>query len=107
VIASKPELFAILRQYNPWWTGGRFPDLPNWRRAAFRGIAALLQTPPGDRALLLSGARQVGKTTLYLQAIDEPLTQGTVQSNILYVTLDHPLLKLFGLDGLLTLWRRC
>jgi len=105
VIASKPELFAVLRQYNPWWTGGRFPDLPNWRRAAFREIAAWLQTPPGGRALLLSGARQVGKTTLYLQAIDELLTQGVVPSNILYVTFDHPLLKLFGLDGLLTLWR--
>jgi uncharacterized protein len=107
VIASKPELFAVLRQYNPWWTGGRFPDLPNWRRAAFREITAWLQTPPGGRALLLSGARQVGKTTLYLQAIDELLTQGVVPSNILYVTFDHPLLKLSGLDGLLTLWREC
>jgi hypothetical protein len=47
----------------------------------------------------------VGKTTLYLQAIDDLLAQGVVPSNILYVTFDHPLLKLFGLDGLLTLWR--
>jgi uncharacterized protein len=105
VLASKPELFAVLRQYNPWWAGGRFPDLPKWRRAVFREIAAWLQNPPGGRALLLSGARQVGKTTLYLQAIDELLTQGVASSNILYVTFDHPLLKLFGLDGLLTLWR--
>jgi predicted AAA+ superfamily ATPase len=105
MIASTPELFAILRQYNPWWVGGRFPDLPLWRRVVFREIAAWMENPPGGRALLLSGARQVGKTTLYLQAIDELLDQGVPPSNILYATFDHPLLKPVGLDHLLRLWR--
>ena len=105
VIASKAELFAVLRQYNPWWSGGRFPDLPTWRRAAFREISAWAENPPAGRALLLSGARQVGKTTLYLQAIDELLNRGVAPTNILYATFDHPLLKLIGLDALLKLWR--
>jgi predicted AAA+ superfamily ATPase len=105
VIASKTELFAVLRQYNPWWGGGRFPDLPTWRRAAFREIAAWAENPPAGRALLLSGARQVGKTTLYLQAINDLLDRGVAPGNILYATFDHPLLKLIGLDALLTLWR--
>lgn len=105
MIASKPELTAVLRQYNPWWGGGRFPDLPDWRRAAFREITTWAKSPPGGRALLLSGARQVGKTTLFLQAIDELLSQGVSPGNILYVTFDHPLLKLLGLDGLVQLWR--
>lgn len=105
VIASKAELFAVLRQYNPWWAGGRFPDLPKWRRAAFREITAWARNPPAHRALLLSGARQVGKTTLYLQAIDDLLDQGVAPTNILYATFDHPLLKLVGLDALLQLWR--
>jgi len=47
-----------------------------WRRAAFREIAIWMESPPGGRALLLSGARQVGKKTLFLQAIDELLAQG-------------------------------
>src|SRR5262249_52844792 len=51
------------------------------------------------------GARQVGKTTLYLQAIDELLNRGVAPTNILYATFDHPLLKLIGLDALLKLWR--
>lgn len=105
MLASKPDVIAVLRQYNPWWAGGRFQDLPGWRRAAFREIAAWLKSPPGGRALLLSGARQVGKTTLFLQAIDDLLTQGVSPNNILYVTFDHPLLKLLGLDGLVQLWR--
>src|SRR5712675_298106 len=104
-IASRAELFAVLRQYNPWWGGGRFPDLPNWRRAAFREISTWMYNPPVGRALLLSGARQVGKTTLFLQAIDTLLDRGTPPSNILYATFDHPLLKLVGLEALLQLWR--
>lgn len=54
---------------------------------------------------MLSGARQVGKTTLFLQAIDELLNRGVASNNILYATFDHPLLKLIGLDQLLKLWR--
>ncbi|MBX9811406.1 MAG: AAA family ATPase, partial [Burkholderiales bacterium] len=105
MIASPAELFAVLRQYNPWWSGARFPDLPSWRRAAFLEIAAWADDPPGGRALLLSGARQVGKTTLFLQAIDRLLDRSVAPQNILYVTFDHPLLKLVGLEELLRLWR--
>lgn len=104
MIATNAELIAVLRRYNPWWAGGRFPELPSWRRAAFREIGDWLQDPPAGRALLLSGARQVGKTTLLLQAIDQLLDKGVPPTNILYATFDHPLLKLIGLDGLLQLW---
>jgi uncharacterized protein len=105
MIAPPAELFGVLRQYNPWWSGGRFPDLPKWRRAAFREIMAWAHEPPAGRALLLSGARQIGKTTLYLQTIDQLLDQGVAPTNILYATFDHPLLKLIGLDALVRLWR--
>jgi uncharacterized protein len=105
MIASPAELFGVLRQYNPWWAGNRFPDLPTWRRAAFREIVDWATQANTGRALLLSGARQVGKTTLYLQAIDHLLDRGVPPSNILYATFDHPLLKLIGLDALVRLWR--
>lgn len=105
MMMSKTEVFAVLRQYNPWWGGGRFPDTPDWRRAAFRELAVWAKNPPAGRALLLTGARQVGKTTLFLQVIDDLLIQGVPPSNILYATFDHPMLKLVGLDGLVELWR--
>ena len=105
MLASMPDLIAVLRQYNPWWAGGRVLDLPKWRRAAFQEIAAWISDPPGGRALLLSGARQVGKTTLFLQAVEDLLNKGVEPTSILYVTFDHPLLKLLGLDGLVQLWR--
>lgn len=105
MIGSKQEFLGVLRQYNPWWGGGRTPDLPKWRRAAFTEILAWIKSPPAGRALLLSGARQVGKTTLFLQAIDVLLDRGVPATNILYATLDHPLFKLSGLDALVQLWR--
>ncbi len=105
MIVSNNEIFAVLRQYNPWWAGNRFPDLPAWRRAAFRELATWADAPPGGRALMLTGARQVGKTTLFLQTIHELLDKGVPSSNILYATFDHPLLKLAGLDALIRSWR--
>ena len=105
MIGSKAELLTVLRQYNPWWGGGRPSDLPTWRRAAFCEISDWISHPPTHRALLVSGARQVGKTTLLLQTVDSLLSQGVPPSKILYATFDHPLLKLAGLDDLLDLWR--
>jgi hypothetical protein len=105
MLASPQELIAVLRQYNPWWAGGRTPDLPTWRRAAFGELRRWVAEPPAPRAVLLSGPRQVGKTTLLLQAVEELLGQGVPPQNVLYVTFDHPLLKLTGVEGVLRLWR--
>ncbi len=105
MIGSKQELFTVLRKYNPWWESGAVPDLPPWHRAVFREVRQWLIDPPAHRAILLSGARQVGKTTLLLQAIQALLDDGVSPERILYVTFDHPLLKLLGVDGLLKVWR--
>jgi uncharacterized protein len=104
MLVQSADLIGVLRQYNPWWSGNRFSELPAWKRAAFREIAQWIENPPGGRALLLSGARQVGKTTLFFQTVGELLAQGIPPGNILYATFDHPLLKLAGLEGLLRLW---
>lgn len=105
MIAPDTEVLAVLRQFNPWWLEEPIPNLPSWRRAAFHGLREWAKTPPAGRSLLLNGARQVGKTTLFLQTIDQLLKDGVHPNNIFYATLDHPLLKLVGLDKLLQLWR--
>ncbi|MEN8236636.1 MAG: ATP-binding protein [Pseudomonadota bacterium] len=102
---AKEELISILGQFNPWWHGESIADLPNWKRAAYRELLLWVQAPPAPRAVMLSGARQVGKTTLILQTIAELLKQGEPAANILYVTLDHPILKLAGIMKVLEAWR--
>lgn len=101
----KEEVVAVLAQFNPWWRGEGIPDLPNWRRAAFRELHAWMTAPPAPRAVLLSGARQIGKTTLLLQAIDALLRDGVPAANLLYATFDHPILKLAGIEAVIEAWR--
>jgi hypothetical protein len=102
---SKEELVAVLAQFNPWWRGEAIADLPTWRRAAFRELQAWMTQPPAPRAVLLSGARQIGKTTLLLQAADKLLRAGVPSANVLYATFDHPILKLAGIDAVIDAWR--
>jgi predicted AAA+ superfamily ATPase len=103
---SPAELSTVLGQFNPWWRGQPFPDLPNWQRAAWHELQRWVVHPPAPRAILLSGARQVGKTTLLLQSIAALIASGTPPANILYATFDHPLFKLAGIDAVLDAWRQ-
>ncbi len=102
---SREELITVLAQFNPWWRGKPIADLPTWRRAAFHHLFQWLTVPPASRAILLSGERQVGKTTRLLQAIDALVRQGGPPGNILYATFDHPLVKLAGIEAVLQAWR--
>lgn len=102
---SQAEIIAVLSPFNPWWRGEAVADLPGWRRAAYRDLLGWMNHPPAPRAVLLSGARQIGKTTLMLQVADALLASGVPAANVLYVTFDHPLLKLAGIDAVLDAWR--
>jgi uncharacterized protein len=104
MIVPDQDLFAVLRQYNPWWDTDRPAETPSWERVAVHELERWVLKPPSPRAVLLTGARQVGKTTLLLQLISRVLKQGTPARKILYATFDHPLLKLVGLQKVLSLW---
>ena len=99
----KGDLYEVMRQFNPWWTGTKDLALPHWRRAVFSELIMWLHTPPAKRALLLRGARQIGKTTLLLQGIETLLSEGVLPHRITYLTLDHPMLKTVGLEALMQL----
>lgn len=100
------ELATILGKFNPWWSSKPLEDLPNWKRAAFNELYKWITNPPTHRATFISGARQVGKTTLIMQAIDQLIKSGVPANNILYATFDHPLLKLAGIEAVIDSWRQ-
>ena len=102
---SKEAITAVLSRFNPWWREESISDLPSWKRAAFRELRLWTMDPPTRRAVVLSGAQQIGKTTLMQQMIQELLDDGVQPSNILYVTFDHPILKLAGIDAVIEAWR--
>lgn len=98
------ELFSVLQEFNPWWAGQPLADLPAWERSASRAVWKWIESQDSSRSLLLTGARQTGKTTLYRQAIRRLISDGYPPRNVLYATFDHPLLKLAGLDRMLEAW---
>jgi predicted AAA+ superfamily ATPase len=103
---EKEELAAILAKFNPWWRGNKILELPSWKRAVFGELYRWITNPPALRATFISGARQVGKTTLIMQAIEKLIEDGVPPGNIFYTTFDHPLLKLAGIDTIIDLWRQ-
>lgn len=100
----REELFSVLQEFNPWWRGQAPGDLPDWERSASEQVWAWVKNQSSKRSLLLSGARQVGKTTLYRQTIRRLLREGYPAPNILYATFDHPILKLAGLERTVQAW---
>ena len=98
------ELFSVLQEFNPWWSGQPLVDLPDWERSAATSVWEWIESRESARSLLLTGARQTGKTTLYRQAIRRLVKEQYPPENILYATFDHPILKLAGLEKMLQAW---
>ena len=63
------EVLRVLQGFNPWWTG-RPSAVPEFRRLAFAVSRRHLEDKALRRAVLLSGPRRVGKTTILLQIAD-------------------------------------
>jgi predicted AAA+ superfamily ATPase len=100
-VIDDAELLRVLRSFNPWWTTGRVPAhlVPPVRRSAYHILRRRLAQPRWRRALVLQGPRRVGKTTLLYQLAADILDQGVlVPRRILYVSFDHPVVKLARLD---------
>ena len=109
-IVDRDEALRVLSGFNPWWAGRPFQEEP-FRRLAFHACTKYLRDQSLKRALLLSGPRRVGKTTILYQLAREALESGLVPpgevpdpKSVLYLSLDHPLLKLLGLEGALRLY---
>ena len=89
-----PEIDAHLRESNPWWQGLPGRVLPPYRRWVFATMLRRLDAKVAP-AILLRGARQVGKTTLQEQTIQFLLTERRVDPRrILRVQFDE--LRRFG-----------
>lgn len=54
----KTELFAVLQEFNPWWSGQPISDLPAWQRSVGAQVWRWVEDTQSRRMLLLSGARR-------------------------------------------------
>ena len=100
---DRSEIIPVLQGFNPWWSD-KPCSVPEFRRLAFEASRIYLQDTSLRRAILLSGPRRVGKTTILQQVADDLIQNGQNPKSVLYLSLDHPLLKLLTLRDILALY---
>ena len=102
-ITTKEQILKVLRAFNPWWsTGAVHPDFSkHYRRFAYYDAMQRLDQTDLRRTVVLTGARRVGKTTVQYQMIDTLLKRGVSPQKIVFISLDHPMLKLSGFSDIL------
>ncbi len=100
---DRGEVLKVLQGFNPWWFG-QVLEVPEFRRLAFSVCKKMLEDTKLKRAILLSGPRRVGKTTILQQIARELTQEGTDPKSILYLSLDHPILKLEPIDEILRIY---
>lgn len=102
-IASKERILKILNGYNPWWTNGDVPTkiVKSYKRFAFYEAMNRLENKNIRRTVILTGTRRVGKTTIQYQMIDSLIKKGISPKRIVFISMDHPMLKLSSLNDIL------
>lgn len=89
--------------YNPWWkTGIVNPKFAKtYKRFAFYEAMKCLKRTKIRRSVVLTGTRRVGKTTIQYQMIESLLKSGITPTKIIYISIDHPMLKLSAINEIL------
>ncbi len=102
---DESELLQVIQGMNPWWRNPSFTSFPR-KRAAYGQVERIFFKTDLKRACVLSGPRRVGKTVILHQLAEEMLKQGRDPQEILYLSLDHTILKQERFDRLLEIYRQ-
>ena len=95
-ITTKESILKVLTAYNPWWkTGAINPRMiKTYKRFAYYEAMKRLNEKGIRRSVVLTGTRRVGKTTIQYQMIEALLNAGVTPQKIVFISMDHPMLKL-------------
>lgn len=80
------SLSELMVAFNPWWSDPRLRSGVAYpqRRELWNTLYSVLASPPGRRAQVLVGPRQVGKSTLLRQVADALLDRGWPAADLTY-----------------------
>ncbi len=106
-LATSENILNLLFAYNPWWSTNIIQKefTKDVKRCAYFEAYQTMMNSEIRRFAILCGVRRTGKTTIMYQTIDKLLKSGVPSKNILFVSFDHPLLKLFSFDKVLEIYR--
>lgn len=102
-LASKDRILKVLSAYNPWWKTGSVNSglTKTYKRFAFHEAMKRLDAKGIRRIVVLTGTRRVGKTTIQYQMIEQLLKRGIPPQRIVFISMDHPMLKLSEFSDIL------
>lgn len=102
-ITTKEGILKVLTAFNPWWKTGSISEkmAKTYKRFAFYEAMKWLNQKGLRRTVVLTGTRRVGKTTIQYQMIDNLLKSGVQPQKIVFISMDHPMLKLAGINDIL------
>lgn len=102
-LTTKEGILKVLSAFNPWWkTGLVNPRLAKtYKRFAFYEAMQRINQTTLRRTLILTGTRRVGKTTIQYQMIEALLAKGIEPQRIVFISMDHPMLKLSDINMIL------
>lgn len=102
-ITSKERILKVLSAYNPWWKTGVVNSRlsKTYKRFAFHEAMKRLDEKTIRRIVVLTGTRRVGKTTIQYQMIEQLLQSGIPPQKIVFISMDHPMLKLSDFNDIL------
>lgn len=94
------QVLQVLRGLNPWWATNQVSDAlaRPVQRLAYYEVRSWLEHAELHRAIILSGARRVGKTTILYQLAQRFIDDGVPPDHIMYASFDHPILKVTPLQ---------
>lgn len=102
-LITDDNVLQVLRGYNKWWETGRITEdfAKPIKRFAYYDAKQSFEHPTIRRHVILTGPRRVGKSTIMYQTIHDLLDKQVPSRNILYVSFDHPLLKMSEIDKII------
>ncbi|NMO94284.1 ATP-binding protein [Paenibacillus lemnae] len=105
-LITDENILQVLRGYNRWWEIGEVPEdfAKPVKRFAYYDAKQSFEHTTIRRHVILTGPRRVGKSTILYQTIQEVLELGVQSKNILYVSFDHPILKVSDIDRILKIF---
>lgn len=105
-IIEEAQIIKVLRQYNPWWSisSAVSEESKPYKRTAYYETLKVIEHKSIRRFAVLSGLRRVGKTTIMYQIMEKLINDGVNPKNIFYATFDNPILKLAGIESVLSVY---
>lgn len=101
-IINSESILKVLVSYNSWWKTGMINSslTRTYKRFAFSEALKRIMDQKLRRTVILTGTRRVGKTTIQYQIIEE-LLRTIEPKKIVYISMDHPMLKLSSIGDIL------